>query len=94
MRTATFAPSATRPRRLARGRLQRFLLAPGALHRGERGAHAPEGAGPLEDLAYWADGYLRSRDKIASFSTPEPSHSFNRSDGAMTITKVAGTTGR
>jgi hypothetical protein len=53
-----------------------------------------ENAGPLEDLAYWADGYLRSRDKIASFSTPEPSHSFNRSGGAMTVTKVAGTTGR
>jgi hypothetical protein len=53
-----------------------------------------EATGPLEDLAYWADGYLRSNNRTAPVSTAEAAYSFNRGGGAMTITKVAGTTGR
>jgi hypothetical protein len=63
----------------------------------EEGLPAPapqHTTGPLEDLAYWADGYLKSRDKLASSSTPEATLSFNRSGGRITITKVGGTTGR
>jgi hypothetical protein len=50
--------------------------------------------GPLEDLAYWADGYLLSPSNPGSASTPDPTSSFNRAGGAKTVTKVAGTTGR
>ena len=60
----------------------------------ENGVPTPQKApGPWRT---WRTGppVLRSRHKIASFSTPEPSDPFNRSDGAMTITKVAGTTCR
>ena len=49
---------------------------------------------PLAGYDYWADGYLRSRDKLASSSTPEAGHAWSRSGGRMTIIKVAGTTGR
>jgi hypothetical protein len=70
-------------------------IAPEEIPVAEVEAPAPEPAtGPLEDLAYWADGYLRSSDKLASSSTPVPDRSFNRSGGAITITRVAGTTGR
>lgn len=51
-------------------------------------------AGPQEDLAYWADGYLRLGDKTAASTTANPAFSFNRSGGAITTAKVAGTTGR
>ena len=54
----------------------------------------PESAGPLEDLAYWADGYLFADQPTRSSYAPLPSTSFNRSGGTMSITKVAGTTGR
>ena len=57
---------------------------------------APELASPepsaatLASPAYWADGYL-----YADASTqPQPGASFNRSGGAMTVARVAGTTGR
>jgi hypothetical protein len=87
----------------------RLLLLPAALlSAGCEDSFSPEGSpaaddaapasrqatGPLEDLAYWADGYLRTADKLASSFTPYPDRSFNRSGGAMTVTKVAGTTGR
>ena len=51
-------------------------------------------SGPLEDLAYWADGYLQATNPTATSYHPLAERSFNRSGGAMTITKVAGTTGR
>ena len=51
-------------------------------------------AGPLEDLAYWADGYLRLDNKSVASPITNPALSFNRSGGAITTTKVAGTTGR
>ena len=51
-------------------------------------------SGPLEDLAYWADGYLQATNPTAASYHPLAERSFNRSGGAMTITKVAGTTGR
>ncbi len=54
----------------------------------------PESAGPVEDLGYWADGYLYADQPTRSSYTPLPASSFNRSGGAMSITKVAGTTGR
>jgi len=60
------------------------------------GAEAPEPnptTGPLEGLAYWADGYLYAAN-VAGTVTPAAYASFNRSGGAMTVTKVAGTTGR
>lgn len=59
-------------------------------------AEAPEPkptTGPLEALAYWADGYLYAAN-VAGTVTPASFASFNRSGGAMTVTKVAGTTGR
>jgi hypothetical protein len=69
-------------------------FSPEAAPAAEEAAAAPQQAnGPLEDLAYWADGYLRSQNKLAS-SIPTADRSFNRSGGAITITKVAGTTGR
>ena len=51
-------------------------------------------SGPLEDLAYWADGYLQATSPTAASYHPLAERSFNRSGGATTITKVAGTTGR
>ena len=51
-------------------------------------------SGPLEDLAYWADGYILLGDKTAASTTANPTYSFNRSGGAITTTRVAGTTGR
>ena len=60
----------------------------------EAEAPAPAPAtGPQEDLAYWADGYLAVAEvngKILQTSNT----SFNRSGGAIVVTKVAGTTGR
>ena len=51
-------------------------------------------SGPLEDLAYWADGYLQATSPTAASYHPLAERSFNRSGGAITISKVAGTTGR
>ena len=45
----------------------------------------------LASSAFWADGYLYAD---VSGSQPQPSFSFNRSGGAMTVAKVAGATGR
>ena len=59
-------------------------------------AEAPDAertTGPLEDLAYWADGYLWAAT-VGGTVTPVSNASFNRSGGAITVTKVAGTTGR
>jgi hypothetical protein len=42
----------------------------------------------------WADGYLFAGDPTAASSTLSPPFSFNRSGGRITVTKVAGTTGR
>lgn len=50
--------------------------------------------GSLQDLAYWADGYLLADAPTATSYGPLPSASFNRSGGSMRIVKVAGTTGR
>jgi len=55
---------------------------------------ADPAAGPLEDLAYWADGYIRLGDKSAASTTANPLLSFNRSGGTITTAKVAATTGR
>src|SRR5262245_5540064 len=55
---------------------------------------AAPAAGPLEDLAYWADGYILLGDKTAPSTNANLTYSFNRSGGAITTTKVAGTTGR
>jgi hypothetical protein len=61
----------------------------------ENGVPTPqENAGPLEDLAYWADGYLLANYPTAAAHSPSSLISFNRSGGRVTITKVAGTTGR
>jgi hypothetical protein len=51
-------------------------------------------SGPLEDLAYWADGYILLGDKTAASTAANPTYSFNRSGGAITTTRVPGTTGR
>jgi hypothetical protein len=50
--------------------------------------------GPLEDLAYWADGYLHAGAPTLSAYTPLPTASWSRSGRPMNIVKVAGTTGR
>jgi hypothetical protein len=49
--------------------------------------------GPLEDFAYWADGYLMAAN-VDGAVVPVSAASFNRSGGAISVTKVAGTTGR
>ena len=53
-------------------------------------------AGPLEDLAYWADGYLLAARQAPprSYQPATPRTRSIGSGGAMTVTKVAGTTGR
>ena len=57
-------------------------------------APAPEQAnGPLEDFAYWADGYLRGLTADGKFTTVTNA-TYNRSGGAVVVTKVSGTTGR
>ena len=56
--------------------------------------------GPLADVASlstpprWADGYLLAGSPTAASYAPLPVLSYNRSGGAMRITKTAGTTGR
>lgn len=52
------------------------------------GAALPEAAGR------WADGYLWAFSPSSASYTPLSSYSFNGSGGPMTVTKVAGTTGR
>jgi hypothetical protein len=42
----------------------------------------------------WADGYLLAHDPLAASYTPATNASYNRVGGAITITKIAGTTGR
>jgi hypothetical protein len=48
----------------------------------------------LGSRAYWADGYVRAEYPTSASYSPAPAISFNRSGGAITITKPAGTTGR
>jgi hypothetical protein len=60
----------------------------------EAEAPAPEQAtGPLEDVGFWADGYLSAADVDGRMVVPSNTY-FNRSGGAISVTKVAGTTGR
>ena len=49
---------------------------------------------PPPDTTRWADGYLVATFQTAASYTPDPDHAYNRSGGAITITKVAGYTGR
>ncbi len=53
-----------------------------------------DAAGLLGDRAHWADGYLLAADPTAASYTPLGNTAFNRSGGPITVTKVAGTTGR
>lgn len=53
-----------------------------------------QASGPLEDFGYWADGYLRADPAHGTSYQPTPGLSYNRSGGAMRVTKVTGTTGR
>ena len=55
-------------------------------------AEAPSDAALL-DLPYWADGYLYARNE-AGIVLAQSEASWSRSGGAMTVTKVAGSTGR
>ena len=43
---------------------------------------------------YWADGYVFAHDYLAKSYTPSSASAFNRSGGAITITRPVGTTGR
>ena len=52
------------------------------------GAALPEAGGR------WADGYLWAASPTSASYTPSNAYSFNGSGGPMTVTKVAGTTGR
>ena len=54
----------------------------------------PEPSGPREDFGYWADGYLYADQPTRASYSPLSGTSLNRSGGAMSITKVAGTSGR
>ena len=66
--------------------------APSELAPSEPAAKAPgRTAGTLASPGSWADGYLYAD---VSGTQPLPGYSFNRSGGAMTIARVAGTTGR
>ena len=57
-------------------------------------APAPKaGSAALMDQPYWADGYLYARNE-AGIVLAQPEASWSRSGGAITVTKVAGTTGR
>ena len=71
------------------------LTGPGESLGLESPAPDPEPAsGPLEDFAYWADGYLQADPARGTSYQPLPDRSFNRSGGPITVTKVGGTTGR
>jgi hypothetical protein len=48
----------------------------------------------LGSRAHWADGYVRAQYPTSASYTPTSGISFNRSGGAITVTKPAGTTGR
>jgi hypothetical protein len=55
----------------------------------------PEGGAPLlVNGTRWGDGYLLANDPLAPSYRPAANASFNRSGGAITLTKPAGTTGR
>jgi hypothetical protein len=49
---------------------------------------------PPPDTTRWADGYLVATSQTAASYAPDPNHAYNRSGGAITITKVPGYTGR
>jgi hypothetical protein len=69
-------------------------IAPEELPIAEAEAPGPEQTtGPQEDFANWADGYIWVAT-VDGKVVPVSNASFNRSGGAMTVTKVAGTTGR
>jgi hypothetical protein len=70
-------------------------LGPGEPVAGEASAPAPEHpSGTLENFANWADGYLRADPAEGSSYQPSSGTAYNRSGGAMSVTKVAGTRGR
>ena len=48
----------------------------------------------LVDRTHWADGYVWANNPFAASYTPSSAFSFNRTGGAVQITKPAGTTGR
>jgi hypothetical protein len=48
----------------------------------------------LVDQTHWADGYVWANNPFAASYSPDPFYSFNRTGGAVRITKPAGTTGR
>ena len=53
--------------------------------------------GSVPNQTQWADGYVQVEQSNIDVYVPGPSYSFNRaarSGGALTVTKVAGTTGR
>jgi hypothetical protein len=54
---------------------------------------APEVQAPTS-TPRWADGYVWADNPTAAFYTPGPFYSFNRTGGAIQITKPAATTGR
>ena len=69
-------------------------MAPDDLPASVGDAHAPAPAtGPLEDFAYWADGYVSAGSVDGKVFT-DAAASYNRSGGGITVTRVAGTTGR
>jgi hypothetical protein len=49
---------------------------------------------PPPDTTRWADGYLVATSQTAASYTPDADHAYNRSGGGITITKLAGYTGR
>ena len=55
---------------------------------------AQEGAAPLAGATHWSAGYLHAGSPTSASYAPLPYLSYNASDGAMNITKPAGTTGR
>src|SRR5919107_373322 len=54
----------------------------------------PTGAALPEAAGRWADGYLLANLPTTASYTPSRYSSFNGSGGPLTVTKVAGTTGR
>jgi hypothetical protein len=48
----------------------------------------------LVDRTHWADGYLWANNPTGASYAPSATYAFNRTGGAIQITKPSGTTGR
>src|SRR5262245_30617439 len=70
------------------------IVPPNDIHSAERVPTRREMGALLLGPRYWADGYAWSSNTTTPLYSPSPEHSYNRTGGAITIAKPAGTTGR